>query len=258
MPLPSPNILHNDDILILHNDEDDAFCNYLSAPDYIHLSTTVATSALLECKGHKHALLITKAFKDLLLIGNQSRPKIFDGHGGDERVTLVGYTSDPKEEEHTVQYDDEGKGMGLYCGCGGALEDYVGGGCEDPQEARLVSFNTFILMTISENINRPRSRRKRPNAKGSASSPSSSCTSAPTDSMNSPSATYPTPSGSPIYQHLPMLKMVLRGVSSGLNSRRIPHIPSNSQGLVIFRRTIRPRRAPCLHNSACRCRPRRR
>ncbi|KAG8215913.1 Hydantoinase/oxoprolinase-domain-containing protein [Butyriboletus roseoflavus] len=46
--------------------------------DYIRLSTTVATNALLERKGHRHALLITKGFKDLLLIGNQSRPRIFD------------------------------------------------------------------------------------------------------------------------------------------------------------------------------------
>ncbi|KAG9312757.1 Hydantoinase/oxoprolinase-domain-containing protein [Chiua virens] len=46
--------------------------------DYIRLSTTVATNALLERKGHRHALLITKGFQDLLLIGNQSRPRIFD------------------------------------------------------------------------------------------------------------------------------------------------------------------------------------
>lgn len=31
--------------------------------DYIRLSTTVATNALLERKGHKHALVITKGFK---------------------------------------------------------------------------------------------------------------------------------------------------------------------------------------------------
>jgi len=55
-----------------------SFCNYLSEPDYTHLSTAVATNALLERKGHKYALLITKGFKDLLLIGNQSRPKMFD------------------------------------------------------------------------------------------------------------------------------------------------------------------------------------
>nr|VWO99017.1 Tubulin beta chain (Beta-tubulin) [Ganoderma boninense] len=70
--------------------------------DYIRLSTTVATNALLERKGHKHALLITRGFRDLLLIGNQARPRIFDLNirrpaplysavlEVDERVTLVG------------------------------------------------------------------------------------------------------------------------------------------------------------------------
>jgi len=51
--------------------------NYSSAPDYLRLSTTVSTNALPKRKEHKHALLITKGFKPLLLIGNQSSPKIF-------------------------------------------------------------------------------------------------------------------------------------------------------------------------------------
>lgn len=98
--------------------------------DYIRLSTTVATNALLERKGKKHALLITKGFKDLLLIGNQSRPKIFDLNirrppplysnviEVDERVTLVGYTSDPKAEEHAVKFDEAGKVTRGYRGKG--------------------------------------------------------------------------------------------------------------------------------------------
>ncbi|KAK0398342.1 hypothetical protein QR680_002542 [Steinernema hermaphroditum] len=45
---------------------------------WIRMGTTVATNALLERKGERCALLITKGFKDLLYIGNQSRPKIFD------------------------------------------------------------------------------------------------------------------------------------------------------------------------------------
>lgn len=47
-------------------------------PDYVRLSTTVATNALLERKGQDHALVITKGFRDLLEIGNQTRPRIFD------------------------------------------------------------------------------------------------------------------------------------------------------------------------------------
>ena len=46
--------------------------------DSIRMGTTVATNALLERKGAPTALVITKGFKDLLHIGNQSRPKIFD------------------------------------------------------------------------------------------------------------------------------------------------------------------------------------
>ncbi|XP_018428770.1 PREDICTED: 5-oxoprolinase isoform X1 [Nanorana parkeri] len=46
--------------------------------EWIRMGTTVATNALLERKGERIALLITKGFKDLLHIGNQARPKIFD------------------------------------------------------------------------------------------------------------------------------------------------------------------------------------
>lgn len=44
----------------------------------IRMGTTVATNALLERKGERVALVTTKGFADLLLIGNQSRPRIFD------------------------------------------------------------------------------------------------------------------------------------------------------------------------------------
>ena len=46
--------------------------------DVIRMGTTVATNALLEREGAKTALLITEGFRDLLHIGNQSRPDIFD------------------------------------------------------------------------------------------------------------------------------------------------------------------------------------
>mmetsp|Transcript_1761 Transcript_1761/g.2874 ORF Transcript_1761/g.2874 Transcript_1761/m.2874 type:complete len:1237 (-) Transcript_1761:767-4477(-) len=44
----------------------------------IRMGTTVATNALLERQGAEMALVVTKGFKDVLYIGNQSRPKIFD------------------------------------------------------------------------------------------------------------------------------------------------------------------------------------
>ncbi|GIY74388.1 5-oxoprolinase [Caerostris darwini] len=45
--------------------------------DWIRMGTTVATNALLERKGERIALVISAGFKDVLHIGNQSRPKIF-------------------------------------------------------------------------------------------------------------------------------------------------------------------------------------
>lgn len=44
----------------------------------IRMGTTVATNALLERNGEKTGLIITKGYKDLLEIGNQSRKNIFD------------------------------------------------------------------------------------------------------------------------------------------------------------------------------------
>jgi 5-oxoprolinase (ATP-hydrolysing) len=74
----------------------------------IRMGTTVATNALLERKGEKIALVVSKGFRDCLQIGNQSRPRIFDLAikrpdvlyeevvEVDERVTLEDYAEDPQ------------------------------------------------------------------------------------------------------------------------------------------------------------------
>lgn len=81
----------------------------------IRMGTTVATNALLERKGERIAMVVTKGFKDCLEIGNQSRPKIFDLAIRkadvlyekvieiDERVTLEDYAEDP--ERHVTKID---------------------------------------------------------------------------------------------------------------------------------------------------------
>ncbi len=81
----------------------------------IRMGTTVATNALLERKGEKIALVVTKGFKDCLEIGNQARPRIFDLAIRkpevlyqkvleiDERVTLEDYAEDP--ERHTTKVE---------------------------------------------------------------------------------------------------------------------------------------------------------
>ncbi|CAG9954641.1 unnamed protein product, partial [Clonostachys rosea f. rosea IK726] len=83
----------------------------------IRMGTTVATNALLERKGSKCALLITKGFGDLGVIGDQSRPNLFDLNvrkpGAlyekvveiDERVTQESYAEDPLERSFTERID---------------------------------------------------------------------------------------------------------------------------------------------------------
>lgn len=44
----------------------------------VKMGTTVATNALLERKGERVVLVITKGFRDLLKIGYQTRPRLFD------------------------------------------------------------------------------------------------------------------------------------------------------------------------------------
>ncbi|KAI5460706.1 hydantoinase [Mariannaea sp. PMI_226] len=46
--------------------------------EWVRMGTTVATNALLERKGERTAFLVTAGFKDVLQIGNQSRPYMFD------------------------------------------------------------------------------------------------------------------------------------------------------------------------------------
>ena len=46
----------------------------------VKMGTTVATNALLERKGERTLLLVTRGFRDALRIGYQARPKIFARH----------------------------------------------------------------------------------------------------------------------------------------------------------------------------------
>ncbi|KAI0134206.1 hydantoinase B/oxoprolinase [Xylariales sp. AK1849] len=92
--------------------------------DSIRMGTTVATNALLERKGEKIALVVTKGFRDCLAIGNQSRPKIFDLAirkpdvlyeevvEVDERVTLEDYAEDPERNVTKVDVKASEKGAG--------------------------------------------------------------------------------------------------------------------------------------------------
>src|SRR5947209_16781163 len=46
--------------------------------DQVKMGTTVATNALLERKGERTLLVMNRGLADLLRIGNQARPRLFD------------------------------------------------------------------------------------------------------------------------------------------------------------------------------------
>ncbi|OJD31864.1 5-oxoprolinase (atp-hydrolyzing) [Diplodia corticola] len=91
----------------------------LAPVESIRMGTTVATNALLERKGERVALVITKGFRDLLIIGNQARPHLFDLSVQkldrlyetvvevDERVTVEGFSEDPEPEPIDVDADPD-------------------------------------------------------------------------------------------------------------------------------------------------------
>ncbi|UZP40591.1 hypothetical protein NXS19_008407 [Fusarium pseudograminearum] len=83
----------------------------------IRMGTTVATNALLERKGDRVAFLATKGFRDVLLIGNQARPDLFDLSVRrleqlyetvvevDERITIEGASEAPSNGPIDVSSD---------------------------------------------------------------------------------------------------------------------------------------------------------
>src|SRR5690348_14325688 len=84
------------------------------AIDAVKMGTTVATNALLERKGERTVLVITKGFGDALRIGYQNRPKLFERHivlpdlvyerviEVDERVTAEGAVLRAPDLEHVA------------------------------------------------------------------------------------------------------------------------------------------------------------
>lgn len=91
----------------------------LAPVESIRMGTTVATNALLERKGDRVAFIVTKGFGDILQIGQQARPAIFDltvaklkqlyeqVYEIDERVTLEDYSENPYPETFDVENDED-------------------------------------------------------------------------------------------------------------------------------------------------------
>ena len=81
----------------------------------VRMGTTVATNALLERKGERTLLVVTRGFADQLRIGYQNRPRLFDLHirlpeilyeavvEADERMGPHGETVQPLDEEKLAE-----------------------------------------------------------------------------------------------------------------------------------------------------------
>lgn len=90
----------------------------ISEVSSIRMGTTLATNCALERNGEPCAFVTTKGFKDILLIGDQSRPNIFDLNIKkteplydmvveiDERVTLEDFSEDPENYKSKADEKD--------------------------------------------------------------------------------------------------------------------------------------------------------
>ncbi len=104
----------------------------LDVIDTVRLGTTVATNALLERRGAKTLLVVTRGFADLLEIGTQARPALFARHivkpellqsqvvEVHERVTAEGTVIQPLDEpqiqrELRAQYDAGFRAVAIAC-----------------------------------------------------------------------------------------------------------------------------------------------
>ncbi|KAL4800656.1 Hydantoinase B/oxoprolinase-domain-containing protein [Aspergillus venezuelensis] len=82
------------------------------------IGTTIATNALLQSKGERFAFVTTKGFKDVCVIGDQTRPKLFDLKVRkaaplhekvvevDERITVEDYDLNPCPLDKSAEISD--------------------------------------------------------------------------------------------------------------------------------------------------------
>lgn len=87
--------------------------------EWVRMGTTVATNALLERKGEPFVLLTTKGFQDVLEIGTQSRPELFNLRikppeilydkviQVNERITVETSSDDPNQLPVDITSDDD-------------------------------------------------------------------------------------------------------------------------------------------------------
>ena len=125
--------------------------------------TTVATNALLEGKGAPTALITTAGFEDVILIGRQNRPKLYDFwarrptpivppslcFGAPERVLPSGEVLRPLDEEAVRKIIAAIKAKGINSVAVCLLHSYANGAHEQRIKALVEELHPGAFITLS-------------------------------------------------------------------------------------------------------------
>lgn len=128
--------------------------------------TTVATNALLEGKGAPTALITTAGFKDVLLIGRQNRPHIYDSrvrrptpivprnlcYGASERILYTGEIVKPLDlsDARSIIEDIKGKGIVSIAVC--LIHSYANPVHEQQIKSLIREIHPRAFVTLSSEI----------------------------------------------------------------------------------------------------------
>jgi len=128
--------------------------------------TTVATNALLEGKGAPTAFITTQGFEDILLIGRQSRPKLYDFwarrpeplvqrnqcYGAPERMLHTGEVLRPLKEEAVRQFISSIKAQGINSLAVSLIHAYANPVHEKRIKELISEIHPEALVTLSSEI----------------------------------------------------------------------------------------------------------
>ncbi|TCM85827.1 hydantoinase B/oxoprolinase family protein [Rhodovulum steppense] len=131
----------------------------------VKMGTTVATNALLERKGERVLLLITQGFADLLRIGYQTRPRLFDLHirrpdllyedvaEVAERLDADGNILLPLDEDAARAALRAAHGRGIRAVAIALMHGYLNGAHED-RLAEIAAEEGFAQVSVSHRVSR--------------------------------------------------------------------------------------------------------
>ncbi len=128
--------------------------------------TTVATNALLEGKGAPTALITTEGFEDVILIGRQSRPKLYDFwaqrptpivprslcYGAQERILYTGEILRPldKSQIEAIVADIKMKGVASIAVC--LINSYTNPAHENQIKSIIAAVYPEAFVTVSAEV----------------------------------------------------------------------------------------------------------